>query len=52
MNEDVKTYAHTLVDQLINIKDFHRGELLGSEVEAINDVCNLIIDNMDNLEVK
>lgn len=52
MNEDVKTYANTLVDQLISIKDFHRGELLSSEVEAINDVCNLIIDNMDKLEVK
>ena len=52
MNEDIKTYANTLIDQLISIKDFHRGELLGSEVETINDVCNLISDNIENLEVK
>ena len=31
-----------IIDKLISIKDWHRGELLLSEIEAINDACNCI----------
>lgn len=47
---DVRVYASTLVDQLIRIKDRHRDVLSCSEVDVINDACNLIDHNLKELK--
>ena len=31
-----------IIDALISIKDWHRGDLMLSEIETINDACNCI----------
>ena len=31
-----------IIDALISIKDWHKGDLMLSEIETINDACNCI----------
>ena len=31
-----------IIDALISIKDWHRGDLMLSEIDTINDACNCI----------
>lgn len=52
MNDDMRVYANTIVDQLIRIKDMHRYELSRREIDSINDACNLISHNINRLEDK
>lgn len=47
---DIRTYANTLIDQLIRIKDNHRDVLTFDEIEHLNDACNLISHNLERLE--
>ena len=48
-DKELRTYANTCVDHLIAIKDSHRDVLMWSEIDAINDICNLVTHNIDNL---
>lgn len=48
--QELELYANTLVDQLILIKDRHKSELRRHEVDAINDICNLVSHNLKVLE--
>lgn len=50
MNDDLKLYANTIVEQLIRIKDMHRYELSRNEIDSINDACNLISHNLKVLK--
>lgn len=50
MNDDMRVYANTIVDQLIRIKDMHRYELSKKEIDSINDACNLISHNLEVLK--
>ena len=47
---DVTVYANTIIDGLIAIKDLHRDVLTRSEVDTINDACNLIEANIRELK--
>ena len=47
---DVTVYANTLIDQLIRIKDNHRDILNRTEVNVINDACNIIEHNIRELK--
>ena len=47
---DLAVYASELVDRLISIKDRYRGELCSSDVDTINDACNLIYHNRKELK--
>lgn len=50
--EIVRIKANTLIDQMIRIKDNHRDILTMTEIDAINDMCNLVSHNIDRLEVE
>lgn len=47
---DVAVYAHMVVDQLIRIKDNHRDILNNTEVDTLNDACNIIEHNIRELK--
>ena len=47
---DLEVYASTLVDELIAIKDHHKDVLNRSEVDSINDACNLIYHNRKEIK--
>ena len=49
---DVHVYANVLVDELIAIKDRHRDVLNRTEVESINDICNLVTHNIKEIKRK
>lgn len=38
-----------IIDRLISIKDSHRDELTYSEIDTINDACNILEENTDIL---
>ena len=46
---DVQVYANMLIDELNRIKDHHRDILNSSEIDTINDTCNLIYHNREEL---
>ena len=48
--EIIRVKANTLIDQMIHIKDHHRYILNPTEIDAINDTCNLISHNIMYLE--
>ena len=48
--EILRVKANTLIDQMIHIKDRHRDILNATEIDAINDTCNLISHNIKYLE--
>lgn len=48
----VRVKANTLIDQMIQIKDKHRDILNMTEVDAINNMCNLVSHNIDRLETE
>ena len=48
--EIIRVKANTLIDQMIHIKDRHRDILNSTEIDAINDTCNLISHNIKYLE--
>lgn len=50
--EIVRIKANMLIDQMIRIKDNHRDILTMTEIDAINDMCNLVSHNIDRLEVE
>ena len=50
--KDVHVYANVLIDELIAIKDMHRDVLTRTEVESINDACNLISHNIKEIKHK
>lgn len=49
---DVHVYANILVDELIAIKDRHRDTLTMTEIESINDICNLVSHNIKEIKRK
>ena len=52
MNSELIVYALSVIDQLIWIKDRHRGELSVDEIDTLNHACNLIEHNINQLENK
>ena len=50
VNENISVYANTIIDGLIAIKDRHRDVLTSSEVDTLNDACNLISHNIKELK--
>lgn len=48
--ENISVYANTIIDGLIAIKDLHRDVLTHSEVDCLNDACNLISHNIKELK--
>lgn len=47
---DIGVYANCLIDELIRIKDRHRDILNSTEIDTINDACNLISHNIKELK--
>lgn len=47
---NLNTYANTLIDELIKVKDHHRDVLSKSEIDSINDICNLVQHNLEELK--
>ena len=47
---DIGVYANCLIDELIGIKDRHRDILSGTEIDSINDICNLVSHNIGELK--
>lgn len=47
---DIRVYANSIIDALILIKDSNRDKLSVTEIDALNDACNLISHNIDRLE--
>ena len=47
---DVKVYANYVVEKLIRLKDSNKSVLTRNEVDAINDACNLIDHNLEELK--
>lgn len=50
MIADVGVIANVIIDELIAIKDSHRDVLTRSEIDTINDACNLISHNIKELK--
>lgn len=48
--KDLKLYANSLIDQLIRIKDTHRDVLYADEIKSINNICNLVSHNIQELK--
>ena len=47
---NVEQYANGLVERLISLKDSNRSNLTRSEIDTINDACNLIYHNRKELK--
>jgi hypothetical protein len=50
MIADVGVIANVIIDELIAIKDSHRDVLTSSEIDTLNDACNLISHNIKELK--
>ena len=46
---DVRVYANDVVDRLIALKDMNRDKLTRSEIETLNDACNIIEHNIKEI---
>lgn len=46
---DVRVYANDVVDRLNALKDDNRDKLTRSEIETLNDACNIIEHNIKEI---
>lgn len=46
---DVRVYANDVVDRLNAIKDNNRDKLSRSEIDTLNDACNIIKHNIKEI---
>lgn len=52
MSRELETYANRLINQLNRIKDAHRDVLYADELNAINNICNLVAHNIKEIKEK
>lgn len=47
---DIQVYGNALIDEMCLIKDRHRDVLSRTEIDSINDICNLVQHNLKELK--